>query len=42
MIFPTYANLESRTNDAQPRIMFTSGSLQPLGNRSFKLTQSYT
>lgn len=32
MIFPTYANLESRTNDAQPRIMFTSGSLQPLGN----------
>lgn len=32
MIFPTYANLASRSDDAQPRIMYTSGSPHLLGN----------
>ena len=32
MISPAYINLKSLTDGAQPRIMFASGSLHPLGN----------
>jgi len=32
MIFPTYAALASRSDAAQPRVMFTSGSPHPMGN----------
>lgn len=32
MIFPSNANLKSRTDAAQPRIIFASGSLHLIGN----------
>jgi len=32
MLFPTHAKLKSRSDAAQPRIIFASGSPRPMGN----------